>query len=162
MSSSETTCPRHRDTATRLSCTRCGSPICPRCAIDVPVGQVCPDCARQQRGATAQGKPRQYRKATAAGAATAVLGGLVLPAVLDIPFAGLIATGVLGYAIAHAVLFGAEGNRAGNFRNLAIGFALVMVAGGFTVWGGSPLTGGLRTLLVYAAAAYGAYLRFDR
>ncbi|MBW3618697.1 MAG: hypothetical protein KY461_00495 [Actinobacteria bacterium] len=162
MDATETTCPRHPDTATRLSCTQCGTPICPRCAIDAPVGQKCPDCVRQHRAAVAKGKPRQYRKGAAAGAAAAVLAGVVLPIVLGISFVGLIATGFLGYGIAHAVLWGAEGNRAETFRNLALGFALVMVAGAFTVRFGTPVPGGLRGVLVYAAAAYGAYARFNR
>lgn len=162
MDAPETTCPRHPRTATRLSCTQCGTPICPRCAVDAPVGQKCPDCVRQPRRAVARGKPRQYRKGVAAGAAAAVLGGLVLPLALGIPFAGLIATGFLGYGVAHAVLRGAEGNRAETFRNLAIGFALVMVAGAFTVRFGTPVPGGLRGALVYAAAAYGAWARFNR
>lgn len=162
MDAAETTCPRHPDTATRLSCTQCGTPICPRCAVDAPVGQKCPDCIGQARSVVARGKPRQYRKAIASGAAAAILAGLVLPLVLGIRFAGLIATGLLGYGIAHAVRAGAEGNRAEPFRNLAIGLALVMVAGAFTVRTGTPVGDGLRTLLVYAAAAYGAYARFNR
>lgn len=162
MAPTETTCARHPDTVTGLSCTQCGTPICPRCAVDAPVGQKCPACGKQERAAVARGKPRQYRKAVAAGAVTAVLGGILVPLVLNIPFAGLIATGALGYAIAHAVLLGAEGNRADPFRNIAIGSALVMVAGALTVWAGSPLAGGLRGVLVYAAAAYGAFIRFNR
>lgn len=162
MDATETTCPRHPGTETRLSCTQCGTPICPRCAVDAPVGQKCPSCAKQQRAAVARGKPRQYRKAVAAGAAAAVLGGLVLPLVLAIPFAGLIATGFLGFGVAHAVLQGAEGNRADPFRNVAIGFALVMVAGAFAVRLGTPIPGGLRSVLIYAAAAYGAWARFNR
>lgn len=162
MDTTETTCARHPRTATRLSCTQCGTPICPRCAVDAPVGQKCPDCVKQVRSAVARGKPRQYRKGIAAGLAAAVLAGLVLPWVLAIPFAGLIATGFLGYGIAHALLWGAEGNRADTFRNIALGLAVVMVAAAFTVRFGTPVPGGLRGVLVYAAAAYGAYARFNR
>jgi membrane associated rhomboid family serine protease len=41
-------CYRHPDRATRLSCSNCGRPICIDCAIDTPVGQKCPECARPE------------------------------------------------------------------------------------------------------------------
>jgi len=41
-------CARHPDVETTLRCNRCGTPICPRCAIQTPVGFRCPDCVRAQ------------------------------------------------------------------------------------------------------------------
>ncbi len=46
-----TTCYRHPDRVTRLSCTSCGKPICVECSHDASVGQKCPECAAPQRGA---------------------------------------------------------------------------------------------------------------
>lgn len=40
-----TTCYRHPDRPTRLSCTTCGRPICVECSRDASVGQKCPECA---------------------------------------------------------------------------------------------------------------------
>lgn len=40
------TCYRHDDRQTRLSCSRCGRPICVECTTSAPVGQLCPECAR--------------------------------------------------------------------------------------------------------------------
>lgn len=40
-----TTCYRHPDRATALSCSTCGRPICVQCSRDTPVGQKCPECA---------------------------------------------------------------------------------------------------------------------
>lgn len=40
-----TTCYRHPDRATALSCSTCGRPICVECSQDTPVGQKCPECA---------------------------------------------------------------------------------------------------------------------
>ena len=46
------TCYRHTDRTTYLSCSDCGKAICVDCSIDSPVGQKCPDCARQRGTAT--------------------------------------------------------------------------------------------------------------
>ncbi len=45
------TCYRHGDRETRLSCSRCGRPICTECVNPAPVGQLCPDDARPDPGA---------------------------------------------------------------------------------------------------------------
>jgi membrane associated rhomboid family serine protease len=42
------TCYRHPDRVTGLRCSRCGRPICGECAQPAPVGQLCPDDARDQ------------------------------------------------------------------------------------------------------------------
>ena len=47
--SDETYCYVHRKTPTKLSCSRCGNPICGRCAIPATVGQHCPDCVAAAR-----------------------------------------------------------------------------------------------------------------
>jgi len=43
--SGQVPCSYHPDVQTGLRCTRCGKPICPRCAVRTPVGLRCPDCA---------------------------------------------------------------------------------------------------------------------
>ncbi|MGI9584267.1 MAG: rhomboid family intramembrane serine protease, partial [Acidimicrobiia bacterium] len=49
--STVTTCYRHPDRITGLSCTTCGKPICVECSRDASVGQKCPDCAAPAPGA---------------------------------------------------------------------------------------------------------------
>jgi hypothetical protein len=44
-----TYCYRHPDVETRLRCSRCGKPICTKCAVRTPVGFRCPDCVREQQ-----------------------------------------------------------------------------------------------------------------
>jgi len=46
-----TTCYRHPDRETRLSCSNCGKPICVECSHDASVGQKCPECAENAPGA---------------------------------------------------------------------------------------------------------------
>ncbi len=43
--STVTTCYRHPDRITGLSCTNCGRPICVECSQDAAVGQKCPECS---------------------------------------------------------------------------------------------------------------------
>ncbi len=45
----ETFCYVHKNTPTKLACSRCGNPICGRCAIPATVGQHCPDCVAEAR-----------------------------------------------------------------------------------------------------------------
>ena len=42
-------CAKHPGVETNLRCNRCGTPICPRCAVRTPVGFRCPDCVRAQQ-----------------------------------------------------------------------------------------------------------------
>ena len=41
----EQQCTYHPNVRTRLRCSKCGTPICPRCAVETPVGFRCPECA---------------------------------------------------------------------------------------------------------------------
>jgi membrane associated rhomboid family serine protease len=43
-----TTCYRHPDRETGVSCSNCGNPICPECMTTTSVGMRCPDCAGQK------------------------------------------------------------------------------------------------------------------
>lgn len=53
----EQVCYRHPNRETRVSCSKCGRPICPDCMTPTPVGMRCPECARERtkvtRGAVA-------------------------------------------------------------------------------------------------------------
>ena len=42
------TCYRHPDRETRLSCTRCDRPVCVDCVSAAAVGQRCPECAAEE------------------------------------------------------------------------------------------------------------------
>lgn len=67
-------CADHPDVETRLRCSRCGKPICPRCAVRTPVGMRCPDCAGTR--AATRANPTGVAAAAAAGLGVATLAGL--------------------------------------------------------------------------------------
>jgi membrane associated rhomboid family serine protease len=51
MNDSHPACYRHPNTPTKLRCSECGRYICAECSVDAPVGQRCPECAKE-RGTT--------------------------------------------------------------------------------------------------------------
>ncbi len=63
-------CVNHPQVETRLRCNKCGTPICPRCAVQTPVGFRCPQCIRSQQAI--------FYTATSSDYAIAVVVGLVL------------------------------------------------------------------------------------
>src|SRR5215211_4219449 len=65
-------CADHPDVETRLRCSRCGRPICPRCSVRTPVGMRCPDCAGTRSSVAAH----PARTLTAAGAGLVVAIGV--------------------------------------------------------------------------------------
>ena len=158
-----TTCARHPRVETRISCVQCGTAICPDCMVSAPVGFKCPDCSRQARHARGLGRPEQYVKGVAAGLGAAMVAAFVLAQVFSFGFLSWIAAGVAGYLVAEAVRRGAGGNRADPFRYVAIGLAVLAVAGAWVVVakgdvaaaasivGGHPFR-----LITFAAAIYGA------
>jgi hypothetical protein len=67
-------CADHPDVETRLRCSRCGRPICPRCGVRTPVGMRCPDCAGTRSSIAAS--PARALTAAAAGLAVATVAGI--------------------------------------------------------------------------------------
>jgi hypothetical protein len=117
-------CRRH-GVETRVSCSNCGEPICPRCMVDTPVGMKCPSCAAPPPGVR-RARRRGSIRATAAGAGAGALLG-VLFAFLPIPFfRGFL----MGLGVAEAVLRAGKRQTGGPF--LAAG--LVGVVAGQLVW----------------------------
>jgi hypothetical protein len=72
-----TQCARHPETETALRCSRCETPICPRCMVQTPVGARCPDCAKIARSPVYTVRGQYLARAIAAG----VGGGFVMGAV---------------------------------------------------------------------------------
>ena len=80
-----TQCARHPETETALRCSRCETPICPRCMIQTPVGARCPDCAKIARSPIYTVTPGVAAKAFGAAAVGGVVMGLIWGLIL-LPF----------------------------------------------------------------------------
>jgi hypothetical protein len=93
------TCVNHPGVETRLTCSNCGTPICPRCMVTTAVGQKCRDCARQSGRAKGTPEPALLARAFGAGFAVAVVGGAVL---LFTPFLRILLAAALGLLVAAA------------------------------------------------------------
>lgn len=158
MATSARTCVNHPAEQTRVSCSACGDPICPRCMRSSAVGQKCPDCARVPRSARALGRPVHYVRALGAGLPLAIAGGIALMQVIAmIRFGTLILSALLGYLIGRVVRWGAAGQTQQPFTWLAAGCAVLGIAVGITLGFGlpvPPLPQGVWLLLGYVAAGY--------
>lgn len=67
-------CPRDPGVETALRCSRCETPICPRCLVHSPVGARCRDCARILRSPVYSLNSMQMVR----GVLAAVFGGVVM------------------------------------------------------------------------------------
>jgi hypothetical protein len=97
-------CARHPNVETELTCGRCETPICPRCAVFTDVGARCPACAPARKLPQFEIGPLYLLRGAAAalaagaglGAVWGLLGGLFF-------FALLLVGALVGYLIAEAV-----------------------------------------------------------
>jgi hypothetical protein len=101
-------CARHPSVETELACGKCGTPICPRCLVQTPVGARCPTCANVRKLPQYQiSTPflaRGFGAGIGAGAALGLVWGAVLPFSPLLLFSALVGLG-LGYAVGEAVSF---------------------------------------------------------
>jgi len=96
-------CARHPDIETDLKCGKCEQPICPKCAVQTPVGLRCPKCAALKKLPVFEISPIFYVRAIAAGLAAAAVLGAIWP---FIPLSGFLLffiALVIGYLIGEAV-----------------------------------------------------------
>ncbi len=148
------TCVNHPKVETRLTCSNCGDPICPRCMVATAVGQKCPRCARQSGRAKGTPEAVLLARGFGAGLAAATVGGFLL---LSMPFGGLL------LALAYGFLVGLVVSRAARRRThpwLGLAAAAAVVVGLSVVVllaGGNPLAA--RLLLVDLVAGGVAYAR---
>jgi hypothetical protein len=70
-------CYRHPDRETWVRCGRCDRPICPRCAMQGPVGFRCKTCGKPAYDPLTSLKPRQALIGGLVAVAAGTLGGLI-------------------------------------------------------------------------------------
>ena len=96
-------CALHPDIETNLRCGKCGQPICPKCAVQTPVGARCPKCAALKRLPVYDVSVFIYARAIAAGLISAsALGAIWYLIPFSTFFLLFIALGV-GYAIGEII-----------------------------------------------------------
>jgi hypothetical protein len=99
-------CATHTDVETGLACGKCGTPICPKCLVETPVGTRCRKCANVRRLPTYSITPVQYLRAVAAGVGIAIAVGIAwawLRIAVDIPFLGFMTALLLAAGAAYVI-----------------------------------------------------------
>lgn len=71
-------CLEHPQVETRLRCSKCGNPICPRCAVQTPVGFRCPQCVRSQQAIFYTATPLDYAIAGIVGLVISTIAAFIL------------------------------------------------------------------------------------
>ncbi len=151
-------CPRDPGVETGLRCSRCGTPICPRCLVQTPVGARCRDCARIAKNPiytlTAGGMARAAAASLVGGVAMGLIWGLVLLPFTFGFFAIFVGAG-LGYAFTRVLEFATGRKRGPAVVSFAI--AGILVAWGVMallvpqVWLYGALPAGIAAYLAYAS-----------
>jgi hypothetical protein len=149
-------CANHPNIETYLRCSRCGKPICSRCAKQTPTGYRCPECLRGQQKVFTTANWYDYPVAILISGLLSFLGSLLVPiigffTIFLAPAAGILIASIVRYAVRKRrgkSLFQAAAIAA------AVGCLLIPVLGLLTnlVLGGR--VGGLLGLLWYGVYAF--------
>jgi len=163
-------CYRHPDRETWVRCGRCDQPICPRCAMQGPVGFRCRECGRPANDPLTSMRPAQL--ITSLG--IAILGGVVIGLFSGrIGIFGLILAWFAGGVIADTVIRFVGFKRgpklvATLFGGILFGAAAMFVGEAFVLTGqfGDGFVGayvfsqGPSAALAAGIACFGAWSRF--
>lgn len=118
----EVACSYHPSVTTRLRCSRCGKPICPKCGVRTPVGLRCPECAGVRGLPTYRTGSATLVRATGAGLAVAAGVGVLWG---FLPDWGFYFSLLLGFGVAESMSSVSRHKRGLDLQLMAI--ALVML-----------------------------------
>lgn len=118
----EVPCSHHPDVMTRLRCSRCGKPICPRCGVRTPVGLRCPECAGVRGLPTYRTSSGAIAKAVGMGLLIAVPLGIAWGFFPQWQFYFALA---MGFGTAEAMARAANNKRGRDLQLLAMGIVLI-------------------------------------
>jgi hypothetical protein len=163
-----TRCARHPDVETNLRCGKCGTPICPRCMVESPVGARCPDCAKLTKIPTYRVSSSHYTKAILAGLVSAVVTGTVwgiIESYLPFRFFSLIIAAGIGYLIGETI--SRSVNRKRGTTLAVIGVLSVVISFVVTylvdyIMVGFISYGAYRIVFTLASTAIGGYMAVTR
>ena len=118
-------CTRHPDVETTLQCNRCGTPICPKCAVRTPVGFRCPDCVRSQSATFYSAGWLDYVLAAIVALVLSAIAGFFAPMLgwFFMIFIGPAAGGLIG-----EIIFRVTRRRRGRQMWLVVGASMVLGA----------------------------------
>ncbi|GIW04943.1 MAG: hypothetical protein KatS3mg059_1563 [Thermomicrobiales bacterium] len=119
----EVQCSYHPGVMTRLRCSRCGKPICPRCGVRTPVGLRCADCAGVRGLPTYRTSASSLARATVAGFGVAVAVGVLWGFLPEWNFYLML---LLGFGVAEAMAWAARGKRGRDLQ--LVGFAAIVTS----------------------------------
>lgn len=89
-------CYRHADRETYVRCGRCDRPICPRCAMQGPVGFRCRDCGKPVYDPLTSFRPEQLVLGSLVSLGASTLGGVIgLQIGFFVIFVGFLAGGLI-------------------------------------------------------------------
>ncbi len=156
-------CAKHPSVETNLTCGKCGTPICPKCMIQAPVGIRCAECAKLKTLPTYQVSLAYYLRAIGAGVGIALVCGFawfVLNTILPFFFLRLFIAAGAGYAIGEVISLSVNRKRGTGLSivggiSTTLCFAIANVV--FTPWIG--LMSILLSLLGLAVAIFMAVVR---
>lgn len=95
-------CKRHPAVETSLLCSKCETPICPKCGISTPVGMRCPECATSGKSPLFQPSFLEAIKVGAVALGAGVVGSWIF--ISGLGFYTLFLSFAYGYAVGEAVL----------------------------------------------------------
>lgn len=118
-------CARHPKTQTRLRCSRCGTPICPQCAVRTPVGLRCPECAGVRGLPTYSTPGASLARAVGVGLVVAIAFALLFAWIPEWNFYLSLA---LGFGVAEGMSWAVKNKRGVDLQVLGIAIAIMAMA----------------------------------